>query len=533
MRAPLFGAAVLWVLGGCSGSTGPGKACNNDSDCGAGRVCFVDGCGGPGDELIIEVTPQSQAQVVQEFLIFPVQGEQNLVLQLPSTLSGQISVANDGGLATYNGTVTVSGVGHSVNIPGLERRFRSKVTPQKGVYVLPISTGRYSVSFSADDTPLPPMVQGLEVSSGAALTLNPVFPDPASLIHVVGHLLEGGAALGAEGLALQATLADDAGTVVSQSVVVPSDGGLFDLALSPGLDPKTPIVVTLLSSAEATTFVPQKSFLIDPVGQQLDLDLGLFGDAFGVQGRVLDAAGKPVPGASVHLEGTVEGGGTFRSEITKTGPDGKFAVKTLATAKGQLMTLWIVPDGDDHSGIAFVPLGVSPLSESLGDVVCPQRVRVTGTVLLPDSSSPALGVTVTAVPIDPVKGQPLPSQTHTQATDAHGTFTVYVDPAIYRFDLQAVATLPRTSIFQRAGGADADVAPVDLGSIVLAKGHKIEGTVTQALPPLVGPVGPIPVARATVRFFRRDRYGESSVVRPLAETYTDDVGAYSVMIPSE
>src|SRR5206468_1981354 len=69
---PLKKLAAIFLLAACEASFALREpmACQIDSDCGAGRVCFPDGCGDPGGGLVIEVTGNpGQGFLPQDFAI--------------------------------------------------------------------------------------------------------------------------------------------------------------------------------------------------------------------------------------------------------------------------------------------------------------------------------------------------------------------------------------------------------------------------------------------------------------------------------
>ncbi|MFP2902042.1 carboxypeptidase regulatory-like domain-containing protein, partial [Corallococcus sp. 4LFB] len=82
----------------------PQLVCRSDAECAAGQVCFVDGCGNPGGDIVVEVQPLPRAGLLaQDFPVDRLRPEQNLELFSPVRLRGQVSrgaaATADGGTA--------------------------------------------------------------------------------------------------------------------------------------------------------------------------------------------------------------------------------------------------------------------------------------------------------------------------------------------------------------------------------------------------------------------------------------------------
>jgi hypothetical protein len=169
---------------------------------------------------------------------------------------------------------------------------------------------------------------------------------------------------------------------------------------------------------------------------------------------------------------------------------------------------------------------------AIGDLACPDKVIVQGQIFKSDESN-APGVRVMAVPIQALNGLPLPGNGDQATTDVQSSFSLKLDPAIYRLDFIPSEQLPRASRFvaiapepNPAGG----YRPIQLSDFALSKGRRITGNV-------LAPPSPNEAARvapfASLRFFRliNDLAGRPSSVL-LAETVSDARGAYSVSLPS-
>ena len=127
MRRLVTALALLSALaGGCAAfDDGPGDAlepqvCKSDSECDEGQVCFADGCGDPGKDLVVEVTPNPKAGLhAQDFALDLREAHPALQLQGPALLAGQVlrETGADGGvpvLEEYAGPVTVRATGESL-----------------------------------------------------------------------------------------------------------------------------------------------------------------------------------------------------------------------------------------------------------------------------------------------------------------------------------------------------------------------------------------------------------------------------------
>jgi len=260
--------------------------------------------------------------------------------------------------------------------------------------------------------------------------------------------------------------------------------------------------------------------------------MGGYGDPVDVNGTIVDLRGAAIAGATVHADGPVGGGGTFRSQSVQTNDSGYFSLRTLPSASGSTSNLWAIPPAQSGSGILRSSLAIRGAT-ALGNIACPDKVIAQGNVYTNDEAN-APGVRVMAAPIQQLPGHPLPGAGDQTTTDENGAYSLKLDPAIYRLDFIPRGQLPRTSRF---AAVPADPAPsggyrlVQVADVFLSKARKITGLVSAVASPEVDTPSIAPLTR--LRFFRvtTDVDGRLSSIL-LAETVTDSTGSYSVYLPT-
>jgi hypothetical protein len=318
-------------------------------------------------------------------------------------------------------------------------------------------------------------------------------------------------------------------TPLSQRVAVTRGTGDFRLVMPLEAARRSAVLLRVTAVGNAP-WVPQKTFTVDPRAPLTQpLELGDYGEPVRVTGRVLDLAGKPVKDATVSLRGRVGGGGDYHSPLAVTGADGGFALQTLPAAPNGTLTLVVVPPSGSESGLTTLPVDVPRTGATLPDVVCPSRRVVAGVVLKPDSTEPESGVRIVAEPTDEVPGWPRPSSggQAQSATNVDGSFELKLDPAVYRVDFIPTENRPRISrVVTVLPGTDS--GKQELADIRLQKGRTVRGRVTEG-------GGDAGVGRglpyASVRFFRVANVEGRPVSVLLAQTVTDPLGNYTVLLP--
>ena len=516
------------VASACGGQTNLGSsACTSDTQCSGAKVCFIDGCGDPGDGIIVEITPSRGVTALhQDRLLDRVRGREDIQLLGSPMLEGKVLRRSDGkgmSLRPYFGPVTFTGSGESLLLPGVSRSFQTRVDVAAGEFSFPVSSGRYTVVAYAEDASIPPVLVTGEANAGQASALNLVFPAESEIQSLEVDVQVPSVQVAPGGFTLQALSADASRRPLSQRLTIHSNG-TYVLRL---LREASSEISLALIPVIRTALVPSRTLRVaaDADGGA-SLSLGDFGAALTVTGKLVDARGAPVPDASVYVEGDVNGGGTFQSASVKSGPDGAFAIPTLATASPGEFRLWALPPATSASGLLRRSVSVSSGAASLGTVLCPDRVFIQGSVQQPNFA-PASGVRVTAVPIAAISDSiPTLSQSSSVVTDAAGAFSIALDPASYRIDFQSSDGLPVVSVFQDVQKPSDAIA---LPRVVLSEGRELRGTLLpqdEATVPIDG--GP----EAAIRFFRRVVDGSSTRLLPIAQTNTDAAGNYSITLPA-
>ncbi len=465
----------------------------------------------------------------------------DLQLDYPPTLQGSIGfVANPPRPVP---TVSIRGRGQSEIIPGLTRTFEVTLSPTNdlspdsflqpdGTYTLAVNAGLYSISVSTLDPDIPPATTQVTTAarSGEISTLNLQLGalDAVGPVHCRVTTPPGASDLEVQAFSDGLNLRP-----LSQRLRVQSSGD-SDLPLSPAVL-LNPTFVVQVSPRDASALVPQKifgPFASSPVPTSLDLPLGDYGQPVTVDGSIVDSNGAPILGATVYIEGPVGGGGTFRSQGVQTDGLGQFSLSTLRSAPNSSSTLWAIPPAQSASGIlrsAVVIRGPG----TVNGLTCPDKVIASGKVFKSDET-PAPGVRVLAVPLRALTGRPLPGSGDQTVTEGDASFSLKLDPAIYRLDFIPGGQLPRTSRFAAVGLdrlPSGRYRPVELPDVFLSKGRRIVGTVTAVTNQVADSAVVAPLT--ALRFFRLtdDFDGRPSSVL-LGEAISDANGNYGVNLPT-
>nr|WP_225937603.1 carboxypeptidase-like regulatory domain-containing protein [Myxococcus sp. RHSTA-1-4] len=535
-RAPLVPAlALLAVLAGTGCALleeepDPSQlVCRSDAECGPNEVCFPDGCGDPGRDIVVEVTPNPHDGMhAQDFRVDPVRPELDLELLEPARVAGRVVRATslpapDGGTTTrpYSEPLHLRADGESLLLPGVTRRYEAELVPINGAWELPVGTGEYAVTLTAGDLEVPPVRGTSHVEPGARVPLELVLPAPDTVVRLSGRVVRQGELLVDADLRIQALDADL--SPLSQRVPVMRGSGDFTLVMPREAARRSAILLRVTALGEAP-WVPQKTFTVDPRAPLTSpLELGEYGEPVRVSGRVVGLDGRPVAGATVALRGQVGGGGLFHGPLATTTLEGRFTVDTLPAAPGGTLSLVVVPPLGVTAGLIVQPVEVPRTGAVLPDVVCPDRRVVMGTLHLPGSTEPARGVRVAVEPIAEVPGWPRPpgGGEALVATDDEGTWRLRLDPAVYRVDFLPAENLPRISrVITVLPGEDATVQ--ELATFNLQRGRTLTGRVTD---------GTRTLPYASIRFYRVGTLeGRPSSVL-LSQTVSDHQGRYTALMP--
>ncbi|WP_224240914.1 carboxypeptidase-like regulatory domain-containing protein [Hyalangium gracile] len=530
LRAALLALAL--TSAGCAYlPDDPGEStlvCRNDSECAEGEVCFLDGCGDPGEHIIVEVTPNPKTGLhAQDFPVENLRPQQQLELFGPASLAGQVlreTLQSSPSTTAYFRPVSLRVTGESLLIPGLTRRYDSSLVPDNGQYALYVGSGSYSITLLAEDPEVPPLTETRVVEPGRTVPLDFLLPASAAVTRLSGQVVRQGSTRVDADLEVQAL--DESLRPLSQRVPVSRATGGFQLALPPSAA-KLEHVLVQVTVPRGDPLVPQKTFTVDPrPGLTPPLELGDYGEPVTVKGRVVSLEGQPVANASVYLQGKVGGGGQFRSRAVTTGTDGRFELLSLPSHPDTPLTLYAVPPPSSTAGLTLQATAIPRGGVTLKDVTCPDKVVIQGSLLRPEGL-PAAGVRVIAEPVGEVTGWPRPAVgTEAEATDEDGIYRLRLDPGEYRFDFIPAENLPRVSRFVTVlPSTNAELAP-----FTLSKGRRINGTVTLAEPAYDSPIPG--VAYASIRFFRVVNVEGRPTSVLLAETVSDSTGHYAASLPT-
>lgn len=535
------GLALLAVLAsaGCAlleDAPDPSQlVCRSDDECGVNEVCFPDGCGDPGRDIVVEVVPNPQeGRHAQDFRVEELRPQQDLELFDAAGVKGQVMRATslpaaDGGVAmrSYNEPLHLRATGESLLLPGVTRQYDATLVPINGTWELPVGTGAYTVTLTAEDLEMPPVRGSSRVEPGAQAPLELVLPAADTLVRLNGKVERESGVLVDAPLEIQALDADLA--PLSQRVPVTRGTGDFTVVIPREVAGRSAVLLRV-TATRAAPWVPQKTFTVDPRAPlATPLVMGDYGTPVRVTGRVVGLDGRPVAGATVALQGEVGGGGTFHGPLATTGPEGRFTADTLPAAPGGTLSLVVVPPPGSTSGLTVQPVEVPRAGATLPDVLCPNRRLVQGKLLQPDNATPAPGVRVVAEPVGQVPGWPRPPAGGEAlgTTDAAGAFELRLDPAVYRVDFVPTENLPRVSRTVTVLPGEAP-ATQELATLPLQKGRTVSGRVMERAAD-AGTASGVPYA--SIRFYRVVTLeGRPSTVL-LSQAVSDQQGRYTALIP--
>jgi hypothetical protein len=253
-----------------------------------------------------------------------------------------------------------------------------------------------------------------------------------------------------------------------------------------------------------------------------------------VSGSVRGTDKRPIPDAVVYVSGTLKSGAVWKSAPARTDASGSFELMTLPSGNGDSFSLFIAPPSTSSSGL-LTQMATLPVSGGeLGTFVAPDRIPVVGKLERPDGQA-APGVPVEARAVDKLEGFPIPDGVIRGATDDSGTFTLRLDPGVYRLDFLPTDGFPRASRFVNVGagtgGGPGAATTQTLPDFALSRGRRVSGRIS-SIPDRSGHFAPAPAPYATVKFFRVTQVDGKPAAFLLAEGVADAAGTYTVLLPT-
>lgn len=555
--------AALLSLAGCSTLAVDNPPCVSDSDCEAGNICFAEGCGDPGQGVVVEVEGNALSSFrARDFALTDGSLLATYDFQLGDALalSGQLQRLVQTGVPTdrtsYTEGVVVRAVGTSALLPGITRTFETRFDkPEFGFFEMNVGAGEYSLVATPVDLRVPPAGAAATIGETSTPSVTFLFPAVDGAPALSGQLVRkfdasGEPVLISEPFTIAGTdvptidlqLFDAANNhPLSQRFPIGGTTGEFAITVSPDARTK-PRLVLVATPREPGVAIPSKRFeLTTPLPPAVSLTFGDYGKAGEIVGQIVDRSGGPIAGAHVVVEGTVVGDGTFRSKIVQTNELGEFKVMSLPSQKEGSFTLSVVPP--ESSASAYTRRSVTVVATADGTRLEPARISlderliVKGSVLRPQGT-PAAGVSVLATLqgdksslTTPDSQRSLPVEPTLATTDANGEFQLRLDPGTWRFDYQPSDGLPAASrLVTVAAQVDEKGNELEfqtLSAVQLSSGRRVSGNVsgTKAGKDVV-----LPFAR--VRFFRVTTIGGKPASIPLATTIADETGHYTTVLPS-
>ncbi len=559
---------VLVLLSACAGPPSvQGFICTSDEQCDSGQLCFAEGCGDPGKNIVVEIEGGAlNGQLARDFPLEA--GKLGAVYDFP--LDGPLSVSgefqrersassNPLDRTSYTDSVVVRAVGQSMLLPGVSRVYEERfASPERGSFEMRVGAGNYTLTAIPSDRTVPPVMNDVQVpSSYPALTF--VFPAVEGAPAISGQLVkrvdttlippEPVLLTVADGVDLQLF---DVQTNQPLSQRFPMSGtGEFAITVSPEARNRTHVIL-VASPREPGVPIPTKRFVLEAqVATAVSLQYGDFGEAADVEGTILDSQGTPVAGAQVVLEGAVVGDGLFRSKIVETNATGDFKVSSLGSRSEGSFQLTVVPPKGSRAAYSQRQVTVkltrppgstqnvgklTPSSFTLDD-----RLVAKGTVTLPGGQDAAAGVYVRATlqaeartTLEDLKALPVEPAESVTADD--GSFELPLDPGIWRFEFTPGGKLPissrlvtiKTVIDDKTG---LKLPTQTLTPVELSFGRTVSGTVTGAVVSAAGMVQQ-PVPYSQLRFFRVTTVEGRPASILLGSSIADDRGRYEVVLPA-
>lgn len=572
---------TVLVLAACS-SNGPPEErfCASDSECQSGQLCFAEGCGDPGKNIVVEVEGGAlNGQYARDFALETgsLGAVYNPQMGGPLSVSGEFqrersASSNPLDRTSYTESVVLRAVGQSKLLPGIVRTYEQRfANTERGSFEMKVGAGDFVVTAMPGDRTVPPVANSVSVDApgGMPPAVTFVFPAVDGAPALTGQLIKkvDRTLLPPEPVLLSTGYSQDGGVPtidlqlfdvqgnqpLSQRFPVGTLTGEFAITVSPEARNK-PNLILVASPREPGVPIPTKRFVLpSQTTTSVSLEYGDFGEAADdVQGTILDSTGAPIVGAQVVLEGTVVGDGTFRSKIVETNSTGDFKVTSLGSKAEGTFQLTVVPPKRSRAaysqrsvtvkvtkaaGAAKATGTLSPQTLTLED-----RLIAKGFVSRPGSNEkPASGVYVRATlqvetrSTDELKALPVEPAEAVTAED--GTFELPLDPGVWRFEYTPGELLPISSRLVTIKAAIDDKTGLklptqDLNPVELSFGRTVAGVVTGTVMAQMGTTVDQPVPYSQLRFFRVTNVEGRPASILLGSTIADDRGKYQVVLPT-
>lgn len=569
------GLIALLVASACA--SGPALSvpvCQTDADCFDGQLCFAEGCGDPGKNIVVEVEGGALNSQFARDVSLPngsLGATQNFDLGLPLSISGEFqrersAAANPTDRTFYTDPLVLKAVGESQLLPGIKRTFEARFdSTERGSFEMKLGAGAFSVTAVPADRTVPPLSNKVVVSpDGGTDFVTFVFPAVDSAPALTGQLIKkmdysvlppepvliGGAYALSGGAppTVELQLFDVESNALSQRFPIATTSGEFAITVSPEARSRSRLIL-VAAPRDPGVPIPTKRFVIEgQLTSAIALEYGDFGEPADVTGTVLDATGAPVAGAQVVIEGTVVGDGVFRSKIVETDAEGAFRVTVLGSKAEGSFRLSVVPPRGSRAAATQRPVTVrvrkgtltSPPTASLlpSSLSLDDRLVARGKVTRPGDGEPAVGVFVRATLQQEQRSstdelEALPVEPAEAVTDADGEFELPLDPGVWRFEYVPGEQLPISSrlvtIKQLIDDTTGRKLPsVELAEVALSWGRTVSGTVTASMGPLSNEA--VPYSR--LRFFRVTTVEGKPASILLGSTIADGRGSYQVVLPT-
>ncbi len=547
-------AAVAAGALACSSSKSSQAPCNSvDKQCQDGQVCFEDGC---GDALVfaVRVSPNSPSYVVQDFNPVSVATSVvDLTLGDSGDLSGTLAIMRFRASSDYVAdpqkaatAVTILARGRSSSIPGLAFSDPAGAFVTSGdAFSAVVPPGIWTVSATPVDPAMPAAIAVARVAERGSASAQSAKPVVVTLP-------------GEPGADLQNPDLEEISGVLQRTAAHPFPDGAAPLYRLQALDSSGAALSQQISARAGQTFtvwaqnasgqvtlratpdptetapLPSRDFTSNADGQFAAaggvFELGDFGDAVTVQGRVQDSAGNGLPDVRLQLTGVVAGDHSTFTTVASTGADpagqgasalGAFQATLLPPQSGMggYKATAIPPMDSTFATLKAVSVDVGAAAGVV--IVCPEKALLSGTV------TNSTGIAAAGIALF-IEGNPASSSPGTTivpglSTDSSGSFAARVEPGGYR-----VVAMPSLGSKMAWASQRVEVAGAATVSLSLPDARQVSGTITVRES---GALTPLP--NASVEFYRSDSTATSASSYPIKlwETITDSKGQFQVNLP--